>query len=301
MIKIKRLKSRKKTEINPLMIILGIILALYSLSIIVSLFWGLITSFKDNFGDFYTNKLGFPKEWLFSNYISAFEHFEAKVQTIDGGYKWCNFLDMFKNSLLYAVGCSFFSTFIPCITGYAMAKFKFRFSNFLYIVVLMTMALPIVGNLASEINVVRSIGLYDTFISVWIMSANFAGQFTLVFYAAFKGISDGYSEAAEIDGASEFGIMIRIMIPLVINTFGAIMLIRFITYWNEYESAMIYLKSHPTIAYGLWSFNNDTVRGMNGVPMKLTGCMILLMPVLVIFLIFQDKLMGNVSMGGLKG
>lgn len=291
----------KKIKINPFIIILGIILFVYSLMIIFALCWGLMTSFKGNYTDFYSNKLGLPKEWLFSNYSTAFQHFEAKVQDINGGYKWCNFFDMLKNSLLYAVGCSFFSTLVPCITGYAMAKFRFKFSDFLYIVVLMTMALPVVGNLASEINIARSLGIYDTFFGTWIMSANFAGQYTLVFYAAFRSIPDGYSEAAEIDGASELKIMIRIMIPLVINTFGAIMLIKFIAYWNEYESAMIYLKSHPTIAYGLWAFNNDTVKGMNGVPMKLTGCMILLIPVLIVFLLFQDRIMGNVSMGGLKG
>lgn len=294
-------KMQKSTSTRVFIGVLLTILIFYALTIIIPLVWALITSFKSYFGDYYKNKIGLPVKWMFSNYLSAIKNFKTKVQTVSGEFLTYDFLGMAGNSILYAVGCSLFSTLIPCITGYAMAKFRYKFSDVLYVVVLITMALPIVGNLASEINMARALGIYDTFFGIWIMSANFAGQYTLVFFATFRSIPGGYAEAAEIDGANEFVIMVKIMLPLVIKTFGAIMLIKFIAYWNEYESAMIYLKSHPVISYGIWAFNGNTTQGMNGVPMKLTGCMLLLLPVLVIFLIFQNKLMGNVSMGGIKG
>ena len=295
------LKSKGvKKAVNVFVVVCGVILALYAMILLFALVWGLITSFKDYFLDYYNNKIGLPQEWMISNYAKAFENFQTKVIPFNGAPYWVDFWEMLKNSLLYAFGCSFFATLIPCITGYAMAKYRFKFSDILYVVVIITMALPIVGNLASEIKISRALGFYDTFWGMWIMSANFAGQYTLVFYATFRSIPNGYSEAAELDGASDFNIMLRIMMPLAMKTFGAIMLIKFIAYWNEYESAMIYLKTHPTIAYGLYAFNNDTVRGMNGVPMRLTGCMILVVPIIILFIVFQNKLMGNVSMGGLK-
>lgn len=297
-------KTKMKIKsVNVLFIILGVILIVYSLTLIIPLVWGFMTSFKGDFSDFYKNKLGFPKEWLWENYTNAFQGFEAKVWTLDNPPqpKWVPFGEMFVNSLLYALGCSFFATLIPCITGYAMSKFRFKFSDILYTVVLVTMALPIVGSMPSQISVMRTLGLFDTFIGIWIMNASFAGQYTLVFFATFRGVPDSYAEAAEIDGANEFTIMLRVMMPLVLKTFLAVMLIQFVAYWNEYTSAMVYLKTHPTIAYGLWMLNNDSVRGMNGVPMKLTGCMILFLPVFVLYLLFQDKLMGNISMGGIKG
>lgn len=297
---VKVRSARQNKSVNAFIIVCGVILALYALILLAMLLWAVMTSLKDNFLDFYTNKLGFPQQWLFSNYSTAFEQFQTKVTPFNGAPYWVSFWDMLANSLLYAIGCSFFSTLIPCLTGYAMAKYRFKFSDILYAIVIITMALPIVGNLASEIKIARALGLYDTIWGMWIMSANFAGQYTLVFYATFRSIPNGYMEAAELDGASEFNIMVRIMLPLAAKTFGAIMLIKFIAYWNEYEAAMIYLKTHPTIAYGLYAFNGDTVKGMNGVPMKLTGCMILVVPIMILFVIFQNKLMGNVSMGGLK-
>ena len=288
-------------KINAFIIILAVVLALYTISLIVPLVWAGYTSFKDYDADFYYNVLGLPQKWMFSNYSKAFANFTIKVRSVSGGYVWVGFGEMLLNSLLYSLGASFFGALIPCIVGYAMAKFDFKFSKFLYTYILVMMALPVVGALASEIEVVRTLGIYDSIYGIWLMRAHFATSYTLVFYASFKSIPKGYSEAAEIDGASEWTVMTRVIMPLVIKTFGAIMLILFIRDWNEYETAIIYLPTHPTIAYGLWAFNGISVHGMNGVPMKLTGCMILFIPILILFIIFQDKLMGNVSMGGLKG
>ena len=107
-------------------------------------------------------------------------------------------------------------------------------------------------------------------------------------------------EAAKIDGANNLSILVQIMLPLVFNTFMLIILINFITFWNDYYTPLIYLKSYPTLAYGLQEFWLLTKQDTASSTVKLAACMIVFVPIFVLFIFFSDKLIGNISMGGIK-
>ena len=121
-----------------------------------------------------------------------------------------------------------------------------------------------------------------------------------VFKASFKGVPQSYYEAAEIDGANEFRIMCRIAFPMIVNTFWTVFLIHAITFWNDYQTIVLYLPSWPTLSYGLFKLSTSVIQGLNTVPMRMAGCMFLVIPVLIIYMIFNRRLLGNVSMGGVK-
>ena len=80
--------------------------------------------------------------------------------------------------------------------AYATARFDFRLSNVIYGIVLVTMVLPIVGNLPAEIQMTRQLHIYDTMWGAWILKANFLGMYYLVFFATFRGVPAALSEAA---------------------------------------------------------------------------------------------------------
>ena len=132
------------------------------------------------------------------------------------------------------------------------------------------------------------------------MQFNFLGSYYLVFHAMFANVPKDFADAAYIDGAGEWRVMMQIMIPMVKNTFFVIVLLYFIGYWNDYQTPMLYIPSYPTMANGLYQFSQSTDNALATVPMKLTGCMIMFLPILVLFLIFRNKMLGNISMGGLK-
>ena len=163
------------------------------------------------------------------------------------------------------------------------------------------MMIPIVGSYPSEINMLQKLGLYNTLVGAWIQKANFLGMYYLVFYAAFKGLAKDYSEAAEMDGASEFTVMTRIMLPLVRNAYFTVFLVKFVEFWNDYQIPLLYLPSRPTLSYGLYYVSNYTANMISTVPMRMAGCIIILIPILVLFIAFNDKLMGNITLGGVKG
>lgn len=290
----------KKRKFSVLNTCLFLILTIYCISMIWPLVWAMITSVKEQY-DFLDNVLGMPSTVQIGNFVTVFEKFEAparigEIQEMHG------FGQMIVNTLLYVGGSAFVATFVPCITAYATARFpKKKMSGLIVAVVIATMIIPVVGTYPAEISLLQDLGLYNTLAGVWIQKANFLGVYFLVFYAAFRGLAREYSEAAEIDGANEFIIMGRIMLPLVRNSFFTIFLIKFVEFWNDYQVPLLYLPSRPTFSYGLYYVSNYTGNTISTVPMRMAGCIIILLPILALYIAFKEKLMGNITMGGVKG
>ncbi len=287
-----------KTKFSPITVILLFLLSLYAVSLIVLLLWAFLTSFKSQ-ADFRLNVVGLPKQWVW-NYTFVFGEYAVPIDTSAGRIEIGMGL-MFVYSFLYSLGCSVAATLVPCITSYLCARFPYKFGKVIYLTVIVTMVLPIVGSLPSEILVAKTLGFYDQIWGLWLMKANFLGMYFLVFYNVFKGIPKEYSEAAKMDGAGNLTILVRIMLPLVRNTFFVVMLIKFIEFWNDYQIPLIYLPHYPTVAYGMYYMANSFENGLSTVPMRMTGAMLMLIPILTVFLIFQKKLMGNLAIGGIKG
>ena len=182
-----------------------------------------------------------------------------------------------------------------------MARYRYKFLNIYYMIVIVTMSLPIIGALPSEIMVAKMLGLYDTFWGQWIMKAHFLGIYFLVFHAQFKMIPYEYTEAAKIDGASNFRTMTMIIMPLAWSTISTVLLLSFVGFWNDYQAPMLYLPSYPVAAYGIFLFQDSQEQLLSYTPTKLAGITLLAIPIVIVFLVFQNKLMTNLSIGGLKG
>ena len=290
--------TRKKNKV--LLIVLGVALALYSLLLILMLYTTVTVSLKSLF-EFQTNLFGIPRKPDFSNYKKAFDNMYVTIPW--GAYnRNVGLAEMLVNSVLFAVGCAFTSTFVPCVVAYVVAKVNTRFNKVLYAIVTVTLVLQIVGATASEIEVSRTFLLYDSLIGVWILRGSFLGFNFLVFYATFKNLSNSYAEAAYIDGAGYFRVMFGIMIPLVKTTFFAVFLMQFIAFWNDYQTPMLFLPSHPTAAVGLFKFTfaSNTNAGST-MPTRMAGCMILFIPIFAVFIAFKNVFIGNLTVGGLKG
>ena len=286
-------------KFGPYTIILLIVLVVYAISLLLPLIWAFFNSFKTiaEFSDF---PIGFPKIWSLENYKIAFTEFNVKVQTTSYS-RFVYLPEMFLFSLLYALGCAFTATLTPCIMGYMTAKFPYKFSKLITAVVIVCMILPVVGSLPSEIQMAKSLGIYGHIWGLMIMRGHFLGMYFLIFQNVFKGVPKAFTEAAKIDGASNLKVFISIMLPLVSKTFFAVMLLKFIDFWNDYQAPMIYIKNYPTVAYGLFMFNFNSSNLSFSVPAKLAGAMAMMLPILVVYIVFRNKLVGNIQMGGIKG
>lgn len=287
-----------KTKFSPFTIVLLIVLAAYVLSMFTLIGWALITSFKSP-NDFRTNAIGMPEKFVW-NYTFVYTKFYVSVLT-ESGMEVVYMETMFVYSILYSLGCAFFQTLVPCITAYLCARFNYKFSKIVYTAVIVVMILPIVGSLPAELQMAKNTGLYDSIWGLWIMKANFLGMYFLVFYDGFKGLSMTYTEAAKIDGASNMHILLAIVLPLVKNIFFTVMFVNFIGFWNDYQVPLLYMPSYPTVAYGMYNMANTRENNLSSVPMRMTGAMLMFIPIFTLFLIFQKRLLGNLTVGGIKG
>ncbi len=304
--------KKKKIEINVFAIILAVFLVAYALTLVFPLFWTLMTTTKSNTeylyfekdGAIVGNALWLPKMGAtLKNYVTAYKYFYVLVEgvgpnEVDLSY---NIFQQFINSILYSVGCAAAVTLASLIMGYATARFNYRFSNIIYAFVLVTMALPIVGSMPSEIAVAQALGIFDTFPGIWIMRASFLNTYFLIFYAQFKMIPRDYTEAAKIDGANPFIIMTKIIVPLAAGTISTVFVLTFISFWNDFQIPMVYLHSHPVAAYGMYHFQNTSINEVANVPTKLAGICLMAFPIVIFYAIFNKKLNVNLSVGGIKG
>ena len=294
-------KAEKKTKMSRKMdafqVVLYMIVTIYCLSMIYVLLFGFVNSLKYATDYEWNNPFGLPSKefgWHFDNYAKVLNDF--KVFTLGGNEVYL--MQMFFNSLFYAVLMSLFCMATQIITAYAIAKYDFRGKSVLYGVAVVVMLLPIIGSLASEVQMAEAFNFRNNLIGVCIMKCKYPGLYFLVFYATFKGLSWTYAEAAQIDGAGHFRVFIEIMLPLIKSTVFAVFILLFIEYWNDYYTPMVFLPESPTMSYGLFLFQTDNKAST---PVQLASCLMACLPILVVFVAFKDKIMSNVTMGGIKG
>ena len=300
------MEETKKTTKKPfdvMLLILCIVLAVYTVILLVPLLWALYTSFIDyTMYDLGTAredlKMMMNTEYLtLDNLITAFTKF--KVDIGEG----VHITEMFVYSVLYSGGCAIIATMVPCVMAYLVARYDFAFGEVVYGIVLVTMAIPIVGSLPSEIRMIENLHLMDSLWGLYVLKANFLGIYFLVFHAQFKMIPKDYTEAAELDGASDWMIMTNIIFPISVGTITTVILLNFIAFWNDYQIPMIYWPSHPVMAYGMYYFVKVT-RGQDGqgsTPVSVSSMILVAIPILILFGIFNQKIMANMSIGGVKG
>ncbi len=294
-------KGQRNTPKNPLLWVVFAILLLYVAIMLYVLGWAFISTFKNYIMDFSENVSGLPKRWVLDNYKTVSRNL-FEIVTVDGQQYKLTFGNLLGNTLFYTVGTAFVSTFIPCITAYAVSKFshKFKWLGIFTYIVLVTMIIPVVGSTPSEIEIASSLGLYDSIWGMFVLKGNFLGMYYLIFLSTFNSMPKGFEEAAKIDGAGNFKIFSKIYFPLVSSTFSTIVLIKAIEFWNDYQTPMLYLPTRKTLAQFFFGFVNSDSTVISYTPMKLVGAMILIVPVLILFITLNKKIMGNLSLGGLK-
>jgi len=295
-------KSTKRPKFNYFFAILGGVLLVYSLVFLLLMGFGIMKSLQpeDDFILQGTRASSIPKSLTLSNFIRVFDKIKYKLNPVYGGYT-IYLEEMLFNSVVFSLGSAIVDVVISTLMAYLTTKYDLRFNRVINFIVLFDLLVPIVGTPGSTIRIMEMLNIRDTWIGIFILHAHFLGGNYLILQATFRSLSKEYGDAATIDGAGRFTIMISIDWALVKPTLGIIFILRFIAYWNNYQSPMLYLPSHITAAYGLFKFNSSNSSEYDYIIYKVAGMMLILAPVFVVFMCFKNKMIGNLTMGGLKG
>ncbi len=277
---------------NLIFAIVFIFFLIYAVMLLFPVVWGFLSSLKSGgiHGEYFHNMFGLPTEWKFSNYVQAFETIS------DSGI---SFVGMFWNSTWFALGSAWITMEFTAAFAYVLNKYKFRGRAFLYGIALFMVSVPIGASMVSTYRLIYDLNL-DNSMLILVTAANVYGMNLILTYAYWTNISWTYAEAAQIDGAGFYYTYFKIMRPQVLPLMFTLGLLAFITKWNDYMSPLLYLPDMPTLATGLYRFRSIAERKFD-YPSLYAGMFICLLPILIIFAIFSDRLLGKVSMGGIKG
>ncbi len=290
----KKAKSKavKDTpQLITLKVIMFVVLFLYAASLVFPFVWMLLNVFKTN-SEFYENVWAFPKNigngWI--NLKTAMTK-EMRGSTI---------LVATLRSLWLSVAGTFLSLFSASGIAYVVAKYKFFGRSALYLLAIMVMIVPTIGSTSATYKLVNDLYLYDNpLVLLLLYSGGFGFQFLLL-YGTFKSISWSYAEAAFIDGASDFSIFFRVMVPMALPSMVPLGILNFIGFWNDYFTPYLYTPGYPTLAVGLQAFSVQMEYDANW-PALFALMLFSMIPIITLFIVFQKQIMTNVTTGGLKG
>lgn len=283
--------KRNKTE-RIVFTVAFVILALYAMTFIFAFSVAILNSLKSATEYGRGNTWKFPTQGLkFSNYLKVFNVLNVN----DTGY-----FGMVWNSLWQA----FFETIPPIIittiTAYAYARYNFPGRKVIYFIAIVLLTLSLPGSLPASYKLISDMGLLNSplyFIS-WMGGL---GTWFIVLCGFWRSVSWEYGEAAFIDGAGDFKVLLFVMIPQALPIMGIMLLLGFISAWNNANTSMLYLPQYPSISFGLYEYRAKTLNRLSDYPVYYAGLIITAIPSLILYGIFQEKIMTSMNIGGLKG
>jgi ABC-type glycerol-3-phosphate transport system permease component len=248
--------------------------------------WMLVSSLKP-FEEIFAGKSFLPEHWTFHSYVSFFEQRNA-VRSM-----WNSFYISTSATLLALVLCA--------MGGYGFAKYRFPGRGFLFGFVIATIAIPFAVTLVPLFVMMRN--TFHWVDTPWpLIIPGAANAFGIFFMRQYMlSIPDELLDAARVDGASELRIFVRIILPLTRPALVALGIIFFIASWNNFLWPLVVLPSpeHWTLPLTLRSLQGPP--GRTPYDVLMAGSVVSTLPLIVLFLAMQRRLIGGIMAGTVKG
>lgn len=299
-------KSGKKAASEKAVFIFAFIIFIAYVALVAYFFfYGLSLAFLGNAEVYeeiqFDGKLWVP-QWdkiSFEAFYQAVFHLTDSTASL----KDFSFLDLTWNSLWRTTIYSVLSIFTSACVCYILVFYRSKLTKFIYNLGLFVSIIPLFGSAASTYQLYSNflgtgIDLKGTVTLVVITSVSLYGGYFFYMYSFFKSLSWEYAEAAFVDGANHFKVFFKIMLPMALPSISALFIMNFIMGWNDYENTLLYMQKYPNLSFASYLFSDTN---SNNVPVFMAATFVSLIPILILFLIFQNSIMEKVHLGGLKG
>lgn len=205
----------------------------------------------------------------------------------------------FKNSLIITVVQTVITLIVSAFVGYGFAMYNFRFKNLLFVCVLLTMMVPMEIIMLPLYQIIIKMRLID---SMWGIILPFAAAPLPIFFFRqyLSGIPKDFLDAARVDGCSEYGIFLRIIFPLMKPAFAAMGIFVGMNSWNNFLWPLIVLNSKEKITLSIGLSTLITPYG-NNYDVLIAGAVFSVIPVVILFVLFQKYFIAGMTAGGVKG
>lgn len=280
------MRVKEQTSTVVLKWIARVLMIIWTVLVLYPLIWAFFTSFKSTY-QFMSDPWALPSKWIYRNYADA--------------WIGAKFADYFLNSVYVTLGALVLTLIMVSTTSYIIAKYRHPLIRFLEGFYSLFMMVPQVLLLIPLMYMCMRYNMTNLF-TLMLLYAIQGVPFNVFLVVPFiKGIDNSFLEAAQIDGASEFFIFLKIIMPMAVPAVAMVALLSVVGSWNEYMMAITLLKDSAmfTLPAGINNITSDSTVS-NGV--KFAALIISMIPVLILYGIFQKPLQNGLSAGdGVKG
>ena len=261
-----------------------VLLAVWTIIVIVPFLWVVLSSFKTT-KEILASPFSLPAHWRFDNYVHAWT---------DAGIR-----QFFLNTVIVVSVALVLVMLLGAMCAYVLARFKFPGARFIYYLMLAGLTFPIFLAIVPLFFILKNIELINTLPGLIMVYVAFALPFTVFFlYAFFRTLPDDVYEAALIDGAGEWRTFFRIMLPMARPGMAAVAIFNFLGLWNQFllPVALNTDQSKYVLTQGMASFASQAGYAVDFGAL-FAAVVITVVPVLIVYVIFQRRLEGSVSRG----
>ena len=290
-LKVKNRKNRvEEKSLTITRNVVRIFLIIWSLLIIFPILWAVLSSLKTNL-EFGTNAWKLPEKLQWVNYKEAWEG--------------ANFSKYFLNSLILSVGTVALSIIMTATSAYVVGKFVHPVVKSIEVFYSIFMMVPQMLLLSPLLQMCKKLNMTKSNVVLFTLMITNALQgvpfYVFLLTPFMRSINNSILEAAEIDGANQFQSFITLVLPMIVPAIFMVGLLSFVGIWNEYIMSITFIKDPTkyTLSAGINELMNDAKAGQT---LKFAALIIAMLPILIIYAIFQKPLQNGLSSSdGVKG
>ena len=269
-------------------ICIHVFLAFWALVVLFPFYWMVLTSFKSygSYNSEYIPKL-FVSSPTLENYISAFSE--------------VNLAGYFGNTVLFTVITTGVMLFVTILAAYAFARLKFKGKNIVFTLFLSLMMIPNELVVITNFVTITNWNLRNTFMGLILPSI------TSVFYIYllkenFEQVPEEQYKAAKVDGLSDWEYLWKVLLPVCSPTVVTITILKVIECWNSYVWPRLITdnEKYYLVSNGIQEIRENGF-GRENIPAMMAAVVVISIPLIILFLLFHNKIMEGVKRGGTKG
>lgn len=264
--------------------------AIFLFIVLLPFYWIFMSSVTPKYLMFSIPPRYFPQEIIFDNYVNMTRNIP--------------FYRYLTNSLIFAIGSSALSVVFSFLAAYALARVRFPGSNVVFMLFIVTIAVPQIGTIVPLFEMYNQFGLVNKHFGLILLMGSLMTPFTVWIMVPFvQQVPSEIEEAASIDGARLLGVLWHVVIPVLTPALATMFIINFIISWNELLYPLVFATNTvtKTLSVGLVEMAVDPSMGA-GRPWDLMSALsvTMMIPVLLLVLFFQRMIISGLTRGAVK-
>lgn len=284
----EKIENSSKFRKKGIHIISYVLLTFWAVMVLFPFYWMLLTSIKD-YGAYN------------SEFIPKFYTLSPTLQNYADAFHTVPLLKYLANTLIFTIATTAIMMIVITLAAFAFARLEFRGKNIVFTIFLSLMMIPNELVIITNFATITNLNMRNTFLGLILPSI------TSVFYIYllrenFAQVPDSLYYAAKVDGTSDLKYLFKVMIPICKPTLVTIGILKVIECWNSYvwPRAITDDENYYLVSNGIQEIRENGF-GRENIPAMMAAVVIISIPLILLFLIFREKIMSGVSRGGTKG